>query len=81
MLTLRSCLILDLYLICAMNLTYHISLFPELIRVQDAFLATAFCSPNIRGHEDIVILASVACRFLRGSIRVGAQLAALVSPV
>lgn len=80
-LTLRSCLVLDLYLIRAMNLTCHIGLFPELIRVQNAFLAAAPCNPNIRGHEDILVLASIACRFLRGSIRVRAQLSALVSRV
>jgi hypothetical protein len=36
--------------------------YEELIRVQDAFLATAPRSPNIRGHKDIVVVAIVACR-------------------
>lgn len=64
-----------------MNLAGHIGFIPELIRIQYAFLATTPCSPNIRCHEDIVVLAIVACRFLRGSIRVRPQLAAFVSPV
>lgn len=64
-----------------MNLAGHMDLCSELIRVQDASLATAPRSPNIRGHKDIVVLAIVACRFFDGSIRVRAQLAALISPV
>lgn len=81
MVAFRSCRILNLYLIRAMNLAGHGDLCLELIRIQDAFLATAPRSPNIRGHKDIVVLAIVACRFLYGSIRVRTQLAALISPV
>lgn len=53
---------------------------PESIRIQYAFLATAPCNLNIRCHEDIIV-AIVACRFLRGPIRVRPQFAAVVSPV
>jgi hypothetical protein len=73
--------ILNLYLICAINLAGHMDLCLEPIGIQDAFLATALRSPNIRGHKDIIVLAIIACRFLHGSIRVRAQLAALISPV
>lgn len=44
-----------------MNLARQMNFSPELIRVQYAFLATALCSPNIRCHENIVVLVSVAC--------------------
>jgi hypothetical protein len=64
-----------------MNLAGHIGFIPELIRIQYAFLATAPCGPNIRCHEDIVILAIFACRFLRGPIRVRPPLAAFISLV
>lgn len=61
MATLWSFPILNLYLIRAMNLADHMGFLPELIRIQYAFLATAPCSLNIRSHEDIVVLAIVAC--------------------
>lgn len=81
MATLWSFPILNFDLICAMDLAGHMGFIPGLIRIQYAFLATAPCSPNIRCHEDIVVLAIVACRFLHGSIRIRPELAAVVSPV
>jgi hypothetical protein len=41
-----------------MDFAHQMALFLELTRVQDAFLAAAPRSPNIRGHKDIIVLAS-----------------------